>query len=139
MVLMAEEEKKSEKELREKLLAYRILDSRLKSLNQQREIVASKILEIKTTIASIEEVIKSNDVLFSLGSSAHVHGSIKDKKNVIVEIGAGIALEKSVDGAKATLEKRIRELENVFSNLEKEIERTSSVLSELELQLIGSS
>jgi prefoldin alpha subunit len=128
--------KNEEKELREKVTAYRILESRIKGLAQQREFLASKILEVRTTMASMDDVVKSKgDVLFSLGSEAHVRGNIKDKENLIVEIGAGIALEKNVEDARVTLERRLKELEDAFSNLQNEIVRVSSTMSELESQL----
>ncbi len=124
------------KELQERMIAFRMLDSRLKSLAQQRELVSSKILEVRTTVASMEEVMKSKgDTLFSLGSEAYVTGTVKDRKNIIVEVGAGIALEKSVDEAKAILEKRLKELESAFSNVQREMGRVSSTMSELQSQL----
>jgi prefoldin alpha subunit len=133
---MPEEKRDADREMQEKVLAYRMLDSRLKGLAQQRELITQKILEIRTTIASIEEAVKrEGDVLFSLGSEARVHGNIKDKKNIIVEIGAGVALEKSVNDAKATLENRIKELETALSNVQTELGRVSSAMSDIQSKL----
>lgn len=123
------------KEMQEKLLAYRMLDSRLKGLVQQRELVAQKILEIRATIVSIEEAMKSKgDVLFSLGSQAHVHGEIKNRDSVIVEVGAGIALERTPEQAKTALVKRMGELEAALQDLQRDLSRVSSAMSELQEQ-----
>ena len=124
-----------DKEMQKKALAYRMLDSRLKDMLQQRELIAEKILEIQTTLLGIDEVMKSQgDVLFSLGSEAHVQGSVKGK-SLIVEIGAGVALEKNVDEAKSILAKRMKDLESAISSIQNEMEKTSFAMSEIESQL----
>jgi prefoldin alpha subunit len=130
------ETKNVDKEMQERLLAYRMLENRLRGLSQQRELISSKVLEIQGTLAGIEDTMKSKgDVIFSLGSAAYVKGNVKDRENIIVEVGAGIALEKSMDDAKATLEKRLKELESVFSKVQSEMSRMSSAMSELQSSL----
>jgi prefoldin alpha subunit len=119
------------KELQKKILAYRILYSRLEGLVQQRELIAQKILEIQTTIASINEVSKGKNVLFSLGSEAHIYGSINEKKKLIVEIGAGIALEKDMKEAKNILEERIKDLGNILKKIDKSIKEVSDAINQL--------
>lgn len=121
-----------EKELQEKILAYRILESRLNSLLQQRDIVVSKILEIQTTLASIDEIKKSKkDVLFPLGSEAYTRGKVTSKNKLIVEIGAGIALEKTTKEGKKTLEERKSEFESALDKIQSDITAISSRMDKL--------
>ena len=55
----------NEKELQEKMLIYRTLESRLEALTRQRDLVSSKIVEIISTISSIDEISKNQkDILF---------------------------------------------------------------------------
>jgi prefoldin alpha subunit len=130
------EKKNKNQEIQERMLAYRMLENRIRGLAQQRELISSKILEVRGTLAGIEDTMKSKgDVIFSLGSEAHVKGNVKDRKNIIVEVGAGIALEKSIDDAKATLKERLKELESAFSNVQSEMSRMSSAMSELQSNL----
>lgn len=122
----------TEKELQEKILTYRILESRLDSLLKQREMVVSKLVELQTTLNSIDEIEKSNsDVLFPLGSEAYAFGEVLDKKRLIVEIGAGVALEKTVKEGVQTIEKRKVEIEGVLKEFERNILAISSRLQEL--------
>lgn len=120
-----------EKEFQEKLLTYRILEARLNSLIKEREILISKILEIQTTLQSIGEIKKSDNLLFALGSEAYGFGKIKNKEKVIVEVGGGVALEKTTDEAKKTLEKRRLEIEKALNEIERSIVEISSKLQEL--------
>ena len=122
--------------MQEKVAAFRMLESRLKGLGQQREMLASKIMEIQSTIASVDEVVKSKgDILFHVGSAAYVHGGVKDGNSIVVEIGANIALEKGVDEAKATLEARLKEMEDVFASIQTEISKVSSIMDEIQSNL----
>lgn len=120
------------KELQEKILAYRILEARVDSLLKQRDLIASKIVEIQTTLQSIEEIGKAKgEILFPIGSEAYNFGRITDRKKLIVEIGANVALEKTVDEGKEVLNKRRGEMENVLNTIQKNILEISSSIEAL--------
>lgn len=126
----------NQKELQEKILAYRVLQSRLESLIKQRDLVTNKIAELENTLESIDEFVKSKEkVLFSLGSEAHVFGQVNDKEKIIVEIGANVALEKTIDEGKETLNKRKVELEEVISEIQNEAMKVSAALEQLTPEL----
>jgi prefoldin alpha subunit len=121
-----------QKKLEEKILTYRILEARLNALTRQRNLIVNKIIEIESTLQSIDEIEKSDrEMLFSLGSEAYATGKITDKKKIIVEVGANIALEKSIEEAKKTLRKRRGELENSLNAVQNEIINISSFLQVL--------
>ena len=127
-----------EKELQEKVLAYRMLEAQLDGLLKQRDLVVNKISEIKTTIETIKDVEdKTDDILIPIGSEAYKYGKLSDKKTMIVEIGANVALEKTVDEAKQTLNAREKELETALESLQGDIGRATHVMRRLgpELQL----
>ena len=120
-----------ERELEERIVAYRILESRLDGLLKQRDMVVSKMIELDTTLKSMDDIEKSEEVLFPLGSEAYTFGKVIDKKKMIVEIGSGIVLEKTVEEAKETMKKRRSELENILNNVQNEVMQVSSSLDVL--------
>ncbi len=127
-----------EKQLKEKLMAYRALESRISTLAKQQNMFASKTLEIQSTIESIDEIKKgAKDILFPLGSAAYTKGAIADRNKLIVEVGAGVALEKTSDEAKMILEKRKKELEEAMGVLQKEIQSISAMMQKIELDAQG--
>jgi prefoldin alpha subunit len=119
------------KELQDRILAYRIFESRLNALMRQRELIVNKIVEINATLESMKEIEKSDEALFSIGSEAYAKGRITDKERIIIEIGANIALEKNMKEAKETLEKRKEELEKSLAQIEEEAIKISSGLNSL--------
>ena len=120
-----------ERELEERIVAYRILESRLDGLLKQRDMVVSKMIELDTTLKSMDDIEKSEEVLFPLGSETYTFGKVIDKKRMIVEIGSGIVLEKTVEEAKETMKKRRSELENILNNVQNEVMQVSSSLDVL--------
>src|SRR3990172_2953785 len=125
----------TERQLQEKLLTYRLLESRLESLLKQREMIANKIMEIQITAESIDEIEKSKEeILFPLGSEAYTLGKATGKGKITVEIGANVALEKTVEEGKQTLRKRQQELGNVLQELQNNISEISKALPKLEAE-----
>jgi len=131
------------KELQEKILTYRILESRLDGLLKQREMVVSKLIEIQNTLGSMEEMekTKSEKIMynFPLGAGAYTIGPVIDKKKLIVEVGANIGIEKSLEEGKQILGKRKAEIENGLNNLHKEIAEISAALDQLGPEIQGMS
>ena len=122
----------NQKELQEKILAYRILQVRLEGAMKQRDLIASRIFELQNTLASLEEVEKAGeDMLFSLGSEAHAFGKLTNKEKVIVEVGANIAIEKTLEEGKNTLNKRKDEFEKALREVEVEISQLSDTIEEM--------
>src|SRR3972149_3451775 len=111
-----------EKELQEKIELYRLLEARENGMMKQRELVMNKMLEIKTTMGSLSEMEKSQgEILFPIGSEAWSSTKVLDKDRIIVEIGAGVAVEKSFAQAKDVLDKRIAELETAVEEINREL------------------
>ena len=122
----------AEKELQEKMLIYRTLESRLEALTRQRDLVSSKIVEIMSTISSIDEISKNQkDILFKLGSEAFTYGNVTDKNKILVEIGAGIVLEKPPEDGKEILNKRKQEMEIALKDIQNNISQISSAMNQL--------
>jgi prefoldin alpha subunit len=128
--------KVDQKELQEKVLAYRLLESRIDSLLKQREFLANKLVELHATLESVDEIEESKeDVLFPLGSTAYTFGKVTDKDKMIVEVGAGVALEKNFTEARDVLNERKSDIESALTALQRNIQEVSESLQTLEPQI----
>ena len=122
----------NEKELQEKMLIYRTLESRLEMFTRQRELINNKLVEIVSTISSIDELGKKQEnILFKIGSEAYAYGDISDKNEILVDVGAGIILEKSIEEGKETLNKRKHDMENAFKEVQTNIAQISNAMGQL--------
>ncbi len=126
----------TEKELQEKVMMYRIIESRLDALVRQRDLFLNKIVELQNTLASIEEIEKTDEqILFPIGSEAYAPGKVVDKNRIIVEVGAGIALEKNFAEAKETIAKRSGDVEQAVKEMQGDIQKLDMSLGVLEPEI----
>jgi len=126
----------SEKELQEKIMVYRIVESRIDALVRQRDFFLNKIIELQNTVASIDEIAKSKEeIIFPIGSEAYSFGKVVDKNKIIVEIGAGVALEKNFDEAKEIILNRKADVETAVKEVQEDIQKLSQSLSSLEFEI----
>jgi prefoldin alpha subunit len=127
-----------EKDLQSKILNYRILEARMEGLIKQREAIMSKISEIDSVIEGLGEISEKKEVLFSIGGDAYVEGVIK-KDSILIDIGAGVLIEKTIEEGKEILNKRKKELDKAINDIENEIKNISIIMNELSLQIQSSS
>ncbi|TAL47204.1 prefoldin subunit alpha [archaeon] len=121
-----------DEQLQQKIEMYRMLEAKVSGLMKQKEMVVNKMLEVKTTVSSLDEMEKSNgEILFPLGGEAWSTAKVFDKGSVVVEVGAGVALEKTFPEAKEILNKRVNELEKAMEEINKEYNESSEILNRL--------
>ena len=126
----------SEKELQEKVMMYRVIEGRMEALIKQRDLFLNKIVELQNTVASIDEIANTKeDILFSIGSEAYSFGKASDNRKIIVEVGAGVALEKTFDEAKDTIGKRQDDIASAVNEIQQDIQKLSFALDELEPEI----
>ncbi|MEM5766613.1 MAG: prefoldin subunit alpha [Candidatus Aenigmatarchaeota archaeon] len=125
-----------EKELQEKIIVYRLMEAKLESLMKQRENLINSLMEIEESIAGIEELKdKGGDIIFSLGSQTYIPCQIVKKDKIIVEVGANVAIEKSLEEGKQILKKRKDDVEKSIVSIEAVINQLSSQLKELNKEI----
>ncbi len=126
-----------QEEFREKLIQYQLLDSRIKALTNKRDLLLRKIFEIETTLFSVEEIEKSGGkrFLFSVGSDVNIPGLLEKSKKLVVNLGANVAIEKSIEETKKILEKRKSLLNNALKSIENELISLNEELRRLEPEI----
>ncbi len=122
-----------EESLREKILAFKSFEARLQGLLQQRDLLAKSINEMQSTLETVDELQKNpkEEIIFSIGSAAYMPGKTIENKKLIVEVGAGVALEKSTEEAKKIIEARKKEFEKTLSEIQIEALNIGQLLDQL--------
>ena len=81
-------------------------------LQMQLEMINQMIMQLQITeetIGNLDKLQEGQEFLLPLGSFAFIKAKIMDTSNVIVNIGASIALEKTVAKAKEDFDQRLEE------------------------------
>ncbi|MBP1912636.1 prefoldin alpha subunit [Thermococcus stetteri] len=127
MVEMAEETKK----LEELAYQYQLLQAQAQLLAQNLELLTlgkNEFQAVKETLEGLKKEEGEVEILVPIGAGSFLKGKILDAKNAIVSVGAGYAVEKSLDDSIVYLEKRIKEYEEAIA-------KTQDALRKLEVQL----
>jgi len=119
------------------LIGYQILESRANALMKRRELLITRMLEIESTLNSMDEIKKTNgeNILLPIGSSVHIKGELKKVDKMVVELGANTVIESTVEKTKEILEKRKKILENGLASLEKEIVNVNNEIMKLQPEI----
>jgi len=126
-----------EKEDREKLIRYQLFENQIKALMERRNFLLTKIMEMDSTLDSLEEVEKNKgkEISLPLGSGIYFPGTLDKTNKMIVEIGANIAIECTTEKAKEILNKRKDIVSNGLQRLENDILNLDNELSKLEPEI----
>lgn len=103
-----------------KLILYQMLQAEFEELKRQNLMVESRLVELETTIHALDEMkgfSKDNQTLIPLGSGCYAHSQVRGR-DILLDIGAGVMMSKSLESAKGFLEERKREIEDVGKKIQ---------------------
>ncbi len=136
------ERAKSEEELRKLSMEMRYLEQTADALQQRISMVNAAITDISyanMTLDGIEAEKENSELLVPIGGSSYVKVKLADANKVIIGLGSGVSIEKTVVEAKTTLKERLDELQKTMNAAQQQFtqvaDRINSGRSRLEALL----
>ncbi|RLE74893.1 MAG: prefoldin subunit alpha [Thermoprotei archaeon] len=117
---------------------YLLLRSYAQALQQRADILNRVIADIDGTLSSLETIKGLGDedvVLFPLGSASYIRGKVVDKGKVLVDVGAGVVVEKDVDEAVEYLRERQRDAQLELKTVLAQLQQVTTRLEQIEAAL----
>ena len=114
---------KAEEELRKLSLEMRYLEQTADALQQRISMVNAAITDLtyaNMTLEGIEKEKENSEILVPIGGSAYMKVKLADANKVIVGLGAGVSIEKTVADAKVTLKERLDELQKTLNSAQQQ-------------------
>jgi prefoldin alpha subunit len=105
------------------------------SLSGQMQLIENTRMEINTaieTMKSLKENRVGTEILVPVGSGSFIKAELKDNQKVVIGIGAGLSVEKTIDEAREILESRDRETENTLKRIQNAMIGINNRLVELD-------
>lgn len=105
------------------------------ALSQQLDMVSASIAESDkaiNTIAGFEGVEDGHEILIPIGLGTNIMAKLSKPDYVIMEIGAGISMEKDMDNAKKSLENRKEELTKFHQTTQNNLDQIVTKMHEIE-------
>ena len=134
---------KDEEELRKLSVEMRFLEQTAETLQQRISMVSAAMTDLtyaNMALESIEKEKENVELLAPIGGSSHIKVKLASTEKVIVGIGSGVSIEKTLQEAKAIVKERQEELEKAIRSAQQQFaqvaERINSDRSRLE-SLLG--
>jgi len=83
----------------------------------------------------ITKVDVGSEILVPITNGIFVKGTLNEKENVIVNIGAQTAVNKTIADARELLEQQFREVENVVIQLTQDLQQLHAQAQQVEQEL----
>lgn len=105
-------------------------------LQQQVEAIQASLAEVEILGTTLEDIKdeKFLETLVPVGAGSFMHAEIKQTDEVIMSVGAGVAIKKSVKEAKETLTLQKEELNDKLDKMLKNLQKISQIIAQLSPQ-----
>jgi len=130
---------KEEEELRRLSVEMRFLEQTAETLQSRINMMNAAITDLTyadMTLEGVEKEKKNAELLVPIGGRSHVKVKLVNPDKVIVGMGAGVAIEKTLPEAKSIIKERLGELEKTMLSAQQQfaqvVERINTGRNRLE-------
>ena len=111
----------------------RILEGTAEALQSRINLVRAALTELRvasTTLEGVEKEKKEAPLLVPIGGGSYVKAKLESTEEVIVGIGADVAIERTLKEARENLENRIADLEKTGNSLGQQLNEVIGKIQE---------
>lgn len=119
--------------LRRLIVELRLLEGTANTLQSRINFVNAILTELnyaKMTLEGLEKEKEDAPLFVPIGGGSYIRAKLESAEKVIVGMGAGISVEKSLSEAKETVEKRIEQLEKTRRSLQQQLTQVAQKIEE---------
>jgi len=119
---------KEEEELRKLSVEMRLLEQTAETLQQRISVMNAAMTDLtyaSMTLEGIEKEKENTELLVSIGGSSYIKVKLANTDKVVVGMGAGVSVEKTLPEAKAIVKERLDELEKTMAAAQQQFAQVS--------------
>jgi prefoldin alpha subunit len=131
-----------EEEVRRLLAAYQQYQAQADGIMQQLSLTQVTAEGLKRALAAVEALDKAEvgqEILVPIGSGSFVHGNLASKEKVVLNVGAGVSIEKPAAEAREILKVRkaevleaSRKLNEILAKIDQEMQKIQAIMQQFE-------
>ncbi len=129
---------KQEEELNRLSIEMRLLEQTAESLQQRIGMINAAITDLTYANMTLEGIEKEKDnaeLLVPIGSSSYIKVKLANADTVVVGMGAGVSVEKTLPEAKAIVKERLDELEKTMKSAQQQFAQVAQRINSGRSQL----
>ena len=123
------ETSKEEEELRKLSVELRFLEQTAETLQQRISIITAAITDLtyaNMALEGIEHEKEDSELLVPIGGSSYVKVKLSNPDKVVVGIGSGVSVEKTLPEAKSIVKERVDELEKTIKSAQQQFAQVAN-------------
>ena len=112
-----------------------LFQQRMEALQQQASLVQMSLQDMDNALkalSALEGQKAGQEMLVPIGAGSYVHATLSKPEQVLVNLGAGVSMEKTFADSKSVLQSRRTELEKVLLETTGAMEQTENELMRLQ-------
>ncbi|MCJ7445618.1 MAG: prefoldin subunit alpha [Methanotrichaceae archaeon] len=135
----------SEEEIRRLILAYQQYQSQAEALVRQinlAQLTSAGLDRAIEAVQAMDKAYEGQNMLVSIGSGSFIHAKLASKAKVVLNVGAGVSIEKttveaseSLQVQKSEISEGLKKMNDVLSKLDGEIQKIQTILAQYEQQV----
>jgi prefoldin alpha subunit len=129
---------KEEEELNRLSVEMRFLEQTAETLQQRIGMINAAITDLTYANMTLEGIEKEKDdaeLLVPIGSSSYIKVKLANADKVVVGMGAGVSVEKTLPEAKAIVKERLDELEKTMTSAQQQFAQVAQRINSGRSQL----
>jgi prefoldin alpha subunit len=120
----------------EKMMEFQVLQNNFRMLDERLKLINSSTEEFERTKLALEDIANNKgEAYIPLGSSYFVLGKVEDNNDILVSIGAGMAVKKTRSEAIKMVSEKMAEFENASKKVVSEMNKIETQLIKLQNEL----
>ena len=130
----------AEEELNKLSMEMRFLEQTAETLQQRISMINAALTDLSyanMTLESMEQEKENSELLVPIGGSSYIKVKLACNDKVIVGMGAGVSIEKTLPEAKAIVKERLDELERTMNSAQQQFAQIAQRINEGRSQLQG--
>jgi len=134
-----------EEEITRNLTMIEYYKEQLGSIDMQAQYLQAAIADFhkaKITVEQLHNAADKSEILIPIGGGTFLNGVLTDHSKVLVDIGAGLVAEKTVDDAVKKIEERIKALQEnqeKLTSMAQKLENDATELSQKTQKMMNES
>lgn len=127
-----------EKKMQELYMEFQMLDQHIKQLQKQLEMITHQLIDMNMTSNSLDEfgtIKEGKEIFVPLSSGIFAKASIRDTSELLVNVGANVAIKKDIASTKKLIQNQIEEIKKIQKQMAEELDRLVEHAAQLEMQL----
>lgn len=126
-------ESKGEEELRKLSVEMRFLEQTAEAIQSRINVVNAAITDLtyaNMALEGLEKEKENSELLVPIGGNSYIKAKLENPDKIIVGMGAGISVEKTLQEAKEIIKKRQESLEKTKTSLQQQLAQVAERMSE---------